>query len=82
MVANILRAGLEAAPRGPSCFARHSALSPMPTARESDPTTRGKSEIFHKFDAVVMAAAVGFEPTDRVFPAKVRPDQAIISRPR
>ena len=27
------------------------------------------------------AAAVGFGPTDRVFPAKVRPDQAIISRP-
>lgn len=39
-------------------------------------------EFFHKFGAVVgAAAAVGFEPTDRVFPAKVRPDQAIISRP-
>jgi len=26
------------------------------------------------------AEAVGFGPTDRVFPARVRPDQAIISR--
>jgi len=30
---------------------------------------------------VVMAAAVGFEPTDRGFPVKVSLDQAIISRP-
>jgi hypothetical protein len=30
---------------------------------------------------ILEAAVVGFEPTDRVFPVKVRPDQAIISRP-
>lgn len=43
------RRGMERLPRGRSCISRHSALLPMamPTARESDPTARGSSEIFH-----------------------------------
>lgn len=46
-------------------------------AFEIDPTKNRGAEEFFEIDT---AATVGFGPTDRAFPVKVRPDQTIINR--
>jgi hypothetical protein len=48
---------------------------------KDEPAMNREAKVLLKFDAVVMAAAVRFERTDRGFPVKVSPDQAIINRP-
>jgi hypothetical protein len=65
----------EAVPRVPG------ALLYRPRPERVTPQLEGNSEIFRKFDAVVMAAAVGFEPTDRVFPVTVRPESGDYKSP-
>lgn len=51
--------GREQSPRGSFHIPRHSALSPMPTARESDPTARGTTK---SFNTSLMAEGAGHDP--------------------
>jgi hypothetical protein len=55
---DILEDGEGATPRGTSCIPRHSSLSPMPTARESDPIRRG----YKDFQNSLMAEGAGYDP--------------------